>query len=100
METLHEMTLNSGHPRALGAGQLLGPAGVGRSIDLRADAGSIVVSAESVIARSGTLHGIGGWFSAALSPSVTLTNAPFAANPIARRGVVFPIRRGMPVTAG
>ena len=100
MEPLHEMTVNSGHPRTLGADQLLGTPKVGGSIDLRTDAASITVSAESVIARPGTLHGIGGWFAAALSPAVTLSNAPLAANRIARRGVVFPIRRGVAVAAG
>jgi protein arginine N-methyltransferase 1 len=100
MEPLHEMTVNSGHPRTLEAGHLLGTPHVGGSIDLFADSSSIAVSAGMVIARSGTLHGIGGWFSAVLSPTVTLSNAPLAANRIARRGVVFPIRRAVAVAAG
>ena len=43
--------------------------------------------------RPGTLHGIGGWFDAKLSPGVTLTNSPLAARPILRRQVFFPIAR-------
>jgi len=35
-----------------------------------------------------------------LSPIVRLSNAPLAANRIARRGVVFPIRRAVAVAAG
>jgi hypothetical protein len=100
MEPLHEMTVNSGHPRTLEADHLLGTPHVGGSIDLFADSSSIAVSAEIVVSRSGTLHGIGGWFSATLSPAVRLSNAPLAANRIARRGVVFPIRRATAVAAG
>jgi len=100
MESLREMTVNSGHPRTLDAEHLLGTPAVGGAIDLFADASSLAVSADIVISRSGTLHGIGGWFSAALSPAVTLSNAPLAANRIARRGVVFPIRRAVAVAAG
>ena len=100
MEPLRELTVNSGHPRTLEANHLLGTPHVGGSIDLFADASSIVVSAEIAVSRSGTLHGIGGWFSAALSPFVTMSNTPLAANRIARRGVVFPIRRATTVAAG
>jgi protein arginine N-methyltransferase 1 len=100
MGSLREMTLNSGHPRMLDAGQLLGVPAAGGSIDLFADHISIAVSADVVVTRPGTLHGIGGWFSAALSPSVTMSNSPTAANRIARRGVVFPIGGGTAVAAG
>ena len=72
----------------------------GAAVDLYADPSSIAVSAEIGITRSGTLHGIGGWFAATLSPTVTLSNSPLAANRIARRGVVFPVRRPTPLAAG
>ena len=100
METLREMTVNSGHPRTLEANHLLGTPQVGGVIDLFADTPSIAVSAEIAVSRSGTLHGIGGWFCATLSPGVTLSNAPLAAHRIARRGVVLPIRRATAVAAG
>jgi protein arginine N-methyltransferase 1 len=100
MTPLHEMTANSGHPRTIDSEQLLGAPRVGGTIDLFADNASIVVSAEIAIERPGTLHGIGGWFAATLSPSVTLTNAPAASSRIDRRGVVFPIRRATAVQAG
>jgi Ribosomal protein L11 methyltransferase (PrmA) len=101
MEPLHEMTANSGHPRTLDASHLLGALSLGGSIDCAAAAGEAIgVSAEIAISRSGTLHGIGGWFSARLSPSVSVSNSPLAADRIARRGVVFPIRRGVAVAAG
>ena len=100
MESLHDMAVNSGHPRTLDTEHLLGSPQVGGTIDLFSETGTIAASAGMRIARAGTLHGIGGWFSAALSPTVTLSNAPLAANRIARRGVVFPIGRAVPVSAG
>jgi hypothetical protein len=100
MLSLHEMTANSGHPRTLQAEHLLGAPAVGASIDLFADNSAIAVAAEIAIARAGTLNGAGGWFAAALSPSVTMSNAPLAENRIVRRGVVFPIPRPVAVNAG
>ena len=43
------------------------------------------------IERAGTLHGLGGWFSAALAPGVELTNAPAARDRIRRRNVFLPV---------
>lgn len=100
MQSLHEMTANSGHPRTLTADHLLGTPAIGGSIDLFADNDSVAVSAGIRIARRGTLHGIGGWFAATLSPAVTMSNSPLAANRIVRRGVVFPLGRAVPVDAG
>jgi len=51
----------------------------------------------SVVHRSGTVHGIGGWFSAQLSPGVTMSNAPLAKEPISRRQVFFPIEQPVSV---
>ncbi len=56
------------------------------------------------IARSGTLHGLAGWFSARLSPQVGLTNSPFA-QPTHWQQAFFPfcervkVRKGMKVRA-
>ena len=100
MQSLHEMTANSGHPRMLTGDHLLGTPQIGGSIDLFADSDSVPVDAEIRVERSGTLHGIGGWFAAALSPVVTMSNAPLAANRITRRGVVFPFGRAVTVAPG
>jgi hypothetical protein len=43
-------------------------------------------------ARGGVLHGLGGWFSAQLSPSASLTNSPLSAERINRSNVFFPVR--------
>jgi hypothetical protein len=53
-----------------------------------------------VTTRTGTVHGLGGWASARLSPSVTLTNSPLDGERISRRNVFFPISRPIPVLAG
>jgi SAM-dependent methyltransferase len=100
MNTLHDMTANSGHPRTLSADQLLAAPVAGGEIDLHADNTRLSVSAEMPIVRAGTMHGIGGWFNAALAPDVTMSNSPLAADRIVRRGVVFPVRHAVTVTAG
>ncbi len=85
---------NTGYPARFNSAHLLGvPA---RVISLRLSTASMdALSAEVVLAaiRPGTLHGIGGWFEAQLSPGVTLTNSPLAARPIFRMQVFFPIAR-------
>ena len=85
---------NTGYPARFDSTHLLGaPA---QAISLRLLTASMdALNAESVLvaARPGTLHGIGGWFEAKLSPRVTLTNSPLAARPIFRRQVFFPIGR-------
>jgi len=85
---------NTGYPARFDSAHLLGvPA---RAISLRlSTATPDALNAEVVLAaaRPGTLHGIGGWFEAQLSPGVTLTNSPLAARPIFRMQVFFPIGR-------
>ena len=46
------------------------------------------------------MHGIGGWFSAQLSPSVTMTNSPLMTGRIRRRNGFLPMEHPMEVTAG
>jgi Ribosomal protein L11 methyltransferase (PrmA)/Arginine methyltransferase oligomerization subdomain len=85
---------NTGYPARFDSAQLLGaPA---RVISLKLSTASMdALSAEVILVavRPGTLHGIGGWFEAQLSPGVTLTNSPLAARPIFRMQVFFPIAR-------
>ena len=50
--------------------------------------------------RDGVLHGIGGWFIAQLSPSVSMTNSPRDAHRIRRRQMFFPIHEGTDVREG
>lgn len=100
MSPLHDMAANSGYPREILPGELLGTAVRGGSMDLADDNRLVVVSAESRIERAGTLSGIGGWFSATLAPGVTMSNSPLAADRIGRRCVVLPIARPTAVAPG
>ena len=53
-----------------------------------------------MISRAGQLHGIGGWFSAQLSPSVVMTNSPLATVRMERSNAFFPIERRLDVIKG
>lgn len=99
MDPIHDMTMNSGHPCTLAQEQLLGAPQCGGRIDLSADTAMIRVKALVPITRMGTLTGVGGWFSASLSPHVTMSNSPLAEHPIGRRAIVFPIGGAVPVVA-
>jgi protein arginine N-methyltransferase 1 len=55
---------------------------------------------EATVQRAGTLHGLGGWFEARLSPTVTMTNSPLASERINRRQAFLPIDRAMRVAIG
>ena len=50
-----------------------------------------------LIARSGRLHGVGGWFSAQLSPNVVMTNSPVARLRMARDNAFLPLERPLDV---
>jgi len=90
---------NTGYPARLDPAHLLGAPMQAISLRLSTASSADALSAEVVLvaARPGTLHGIGGWFEAQLSPSVTLTNSPLAARPIFRMQVFFPIARPVPL---
>lgn len=93
--------VNTGYPVTLDAGDLLGdpvemvtaPTAVSPRPGFRADI-------ELRIERAGTLHGLGGWASARLSPGVTMTNSPLAAERIGRRNVFLPIATPLTVAKG
>jgi protein arginine N-methyltransferase 1 len=55
---------------------------------------------ELTINRDALLDGLAGWFQAALSPSVTMTNAPGHPDRINRRQVIFPLTPRTHVKAG
>ncbi len=52
------------------------------------------------ITRTGTLHGLGGWFIAQLSPTVMMTNSPLSEQRVDRRNVFFPLDQPVSVQAG
>ena len=92
---------NTGYPHAFTNGELLAPATDCITFDmLTVRPGTFAFRHEMRCERPGTLHGVAGGFSAQLSPSVTMTNAPSAAERIGRRNVFFPVARPVAVNAG
>jgi SAM-dependent methyltransferase len=92
---------NTGYPVRFRREDLLGEPAVGLSLDLSLPAAAKLEIAASIeVRRTGVLHGIGGWFSARLAPSVTMTNSPLAADRISRRNVFFPIDQPERVAPG
>jgi ribosomal protein L11 methyltransferase PrmA/PRMT5 arginine-N-methyltransferase len=92
---------NTGYPARFDAAQLLGAPAVAVSLDVATvSPGTLRAQAALTAARPGTLHGLGGWFEARLSPGVTLTNSPLADRPIRRMQVFLPIARPVDVIDG
>lgn len=92
----HLVAMNTGYCVQLKAPQLLGPPSTLARLDLAVDVPPLVQADTTLtMDRPGLLHGIGGWFSAQLSPHVSMTSSPLVADRIQRSNVVFPI--GTPV---
>lgn len=95
------MAANTIYPTRLPAEALLADAHHGAPIDLSRDApDSLDLDAVFVAARDGRLDGLGGWFTAQLSPSVTMSNAPTDPGRIRRRQAFLPIASPTPVREG
>ncbi|MBI3933350.1 MAG: methyltransferase domain-containing protein [Acidobacteria bacterium] len=91
---------NTGYPTRFSSGQILAEPGLLCSLDLpQGTPPSLSGEVRFRATRAGTLHGIGGWFSAQLSENVSMTNSPLAARSIGRRNVFFPLERPVPLTA-
>ena len=92
---------NTGYPTRLSASQLLGDPAVGCRLDLSADTPSpLRIDTNFSATRAGTLDGIGGWFEAQLSPSVSLSNSPTDPDRMTRRQVFFPVASPVAVAKG
>jgi hypothetical protein len=95
------IAVNTGYPVKLRSDQLLGPPATLAVLDLSSQPSARITGDVTVIAeRNGTLHGMGGWFSAQLSNSVRMTNGPVCARPITRRNVYFPIGHPLELQRG
>lgn len=93
--------VNTGYPAHLDAGMwLASPAPVLTCTPGAPGSEAIAGRARFIVERSGRLAGIGGWFVAALSPGVTMTNAPDAPDRIARRQAFLPVETVVDVRAG
>lgn len=100
-EPARRWAANTGYPVELTPEALVGCPARAATIDtLTMRSEPMKASAELEVERRGTLHGIGGWFVARLSPSVCLTNAPTAACRVKRRNAFFPIDRAVAVLPG
>ena len=96
-----KLAVNTGYPVKLQPQHLLASPAVLASLDTAQCPASISgVEASLEVENTGALHGIGGWFSAQLSPHVTMTNGPLGPNPIKRQNVFFPIERPVAVEKG
>lgn len=92
---------HTGYPVDIPPGALLGEGRTALRVEMKELTASPFRTRTTVeIARSGTLHGVGGWFEAELAPAVFMTNAPAAPGRITRRNVYLPIDRPVPVHAG
>jgi Ribosomal protein L11 methyltransferase (PrmA) len=97
----HSIAVNSGYPVKLRPEHLLGDSTVLTSLDPSVAIPAPLNPEVSVVAdRAGILHGIGGWFSAQLSPGMIMSNSPLAAQPINRMNVFFPIDRPLVLEKG
>ena len=93
--------VNTGYPIALQRQHLLAAPAVGASLDITScDAEPFNIRATFSIERTGTLHGVGGWFSAQLSPSIAMTNSPTAPRRIGRRNAWLPVDEAVAVRPG
>jgi protein arginine N-methyltransferase 1 len=100
LEPAFEWAVNTGYPVTLESRDLLSdPAVLATLVTTEAPA-AVRADVEVSVARDGTLHGIGGWFEAALSPGVTMTNSPLSPERIRRRNVFLPIEPAVHVAGG
>lgn len=96
-----EIARNTGYPVELRATDLLGAPLRGASVDTLAHGDDgIEFEVRLLVTRGGRLDGLGGWFSAQLSPSVAMTNSPLAARRIRRRNAFLPLARPLKVARG
>jgi hypothetical protein len=100
-QSARKIAANTGYPLKLQPQHLLASAGMIATLATEACPGSIAgIESMMEIERAGTLHGIGGWFCAQMSPRVTMSNGPLDANRIGRRNVFFPLDNPVAVVKG
>jgi hypothetical protein len=95
------LACNTGYGTTLRKDNLLATPLVGQSIDpSKCGVGVVSLQASFRAARQGSLHGIGGWFSAQLSPTVRMSNSPLEDDRINRSNVFFPLERQVDLREG
>jgi predicted RNA methylase len=92
LSVVRKWAVNTSYPVKYQTEHLLGVPFAGSSLDLyTVRPGPFKLQAEIVAHRAGTLHGVGAWFEAILSPDVKLTNSPLSPRRINRNNLFFPI---------
>ena len=95
------LAMNTGYPAHLTPSQLLAEPVTLATLDLaELEPRSLGVEVELATLRSGTLHGLGGWFRAELAPGIFMSNAPGDPARIDRRNVFLPIARPVAIEPG
>lgn len=96
-----QIARNTGYPFKYAPGDLLGKPMVLASLDPSVPHDTPIQAQVTIeVERPGTLHGVGGWFDAQLSPSVNMSNSPFSAARINRNDVFFPVDQPVSVLVG
>jgi len=94
-------SVNARHAVTLKREELIGPPVELGTIDFLAEEREFFSwTAELRMARSGAIHGLGGWFDCELCASVRMTNSPFAEAPIQRSQLFLPIGEPVQVKEG
>jgi len=92
MTPAYTAAVNTGYARRFGSNQAIAPPETILSINLARDS-EIRISGKALgaFARDALMHGLAGWFDAELSPSVRMTNSPFAEKAIRRPAFFLPL---------
>jgi protein arginine N-methyltransferase 1 len=99
--SVRPLAANTGYQVNLSPSSVCGDTVVIANVDLNhATTAPFHGEATAVIRRAGTMHGMGGWFTAELAPGISMTNSPLAPDQIQRRQVYFPIEREVAVAEG
>lgn len=95
---LEELGLNSQYHQAFEPGEIATTVEQSAEISLQeASPESLRCAATLRALRDASLDGLGGWFSAMLSPGVRMTNSPLADDAISRDQIFFPFAGGLNV---
>jgi protein arginine N-methyltransferase 1 len=101
MSCVRQSAANTGYPNELNPEGFLAPAVAAVRCDYHVDDAEVARGASRfVVTRAGTMHGVGAWFVAQLSPSVRMTNRPGAPDRIQRRNAFLPLEQPVAVIAG
>jgi len=92
---------NTGYPAKFTAEQLLSDQATLCTLEASARVTTAIkADMHARVLRPGTLHGIGGWFTAELADGVCMSNGPLADSRIDRSNVFFPLARAVAVQPG